>query len=53
MSGEVATRDAKNRFAMFNDRELTIDVPHFDLPVILAFNAVLWVPIIAFAAAVF
>jgi hypothetical protein len=36
---------------MINSQEVTIEVPQFDLPVILAFNAALWVAIIAAAVA--
>jgi hypothetical protein len=43
----------KNRFAMLNANEVTIEVPKFDVPLILASNAALWVVIIALGATVF
>lgn len=38
---------------MLNTREVKIEVPRFDVPVILVFNAALWVALIALAAAIF
>lgn len=38
---------------MLNAKDMTIEVPHFDLPVIMTFNAALWAMIIAVALAVF
>jgi hypothetical protein len=42
----------KNRSAMLNTHEVVIEVPKFDVPVILAFNAALWVVVIGMFAAI-
>ena len=42
----------RDGFVMIRGREIVIEVPKFDLPVILAFNAALWALIIALAFAV-
>lgn len=38
---------------MINAREVVIEVPKFDVPLILAANAVLWLAVIALLAAIF
>lgn len=43
----------KNGIVMLNASEVTIEVPKFDVPLILASNAALWVVLIALGAAVF
>jgi hypothetical protein len=43
----------KNGFAMLNASEVIIEVPKFDVPLIVASNAALWVVVIGVVAAVF